>query len=293
MSSDCRQQRTRLFCLWVLMALFCSIGMAQATDLRLVTLDVGMGQSILLVENGHGLLLDTGLAEYGEHVLARMKFHGVRSLDYLLLSHLHRDHAAGYSQVRAAWPDSFVLTTCSAPEELLPNEKQMFFMLQAVLERDPLQTCLAAGDTLQWRGHQLQVLWPVHSQQPNLNQTSLVLLFTSKQGGQLLIMGDVDRTVERKLIPPLWPFLQKSGIDFYVAAHHAAADSTDPDFLSLLRPSVSLVSVGRDNPNGYPSAESMAVLIRHSEKVLRTDRDGEICFNWDGKKPVPCILVSE
>jgi competence protein ComEC len=222
-----------------------------------------------------------------------MQFHGVHSLDYILLRHLHRDHAAGYFQLRAAWPDSFVLSSCSVPEELLPDEEQIFLRLQAALEKDPLHTCLTAGETLQWRGHQLQILWPIHSQQPNLNQGSLVLLFTSKQGGQLLVMGDVDKTVERKLIPTLRPLLQNSAVDIYVAGHHAAVDSTDPEFLALLRPSVSLVSVGRDNPNGYPSDESMALLIRQSETVLRTDRDGEICFDWGGEKPVPCKVMAE
>ena len=112
----------------------------------------------------------------------------------------------------------------------------------------------------------------------------------SSSGRKLLVMGDVDKTVERRLIVKLDRLLQKSGVDLYVAGHHAAVDSTDPGFVSLIHPLVSLVAVGEGNPFGYPSDESMAVLERYSEKVLRTDREGEICFDWNGKRPVPCIL---
>jgi competence protein ComEC len=283
----------RLLLFVFLMTVMPGGGIADAADLRLVILDVGMGQSVLLVEDGHGLLIDTGLAEYGVSVSARLQFHGVRSLDYLLLSHLHRDHAAGYFQIREAWPDTPVFDNCFVPEKVHPNEEEAFFTLHAALVRDPLRKCLTGGDSLPWRGHELQVLWPVDSQGTNLNRHSLVLLFSSKQGGRLLVMGDVDKTVERRMIQTLRPLLQKSGIDLYVAAHHAAMDSSDSDFLSLLQPRVSLVSVGRNNPYGYPSDESMAVLAQYSGTVLRTDKDGEICFEWDAKTFVPCTLASE
>lgn len=268
-------------------------GIVDAADLRIVVLDVGMGQSILLAEGGHGILIDTGLARYTPHVLSRMKFYGIKTLDYLVLSHLHPDHAAGYLGIREAWPDTPMFDNCHAPEEVETSERETFLKMSTALARDPLRGCLSAGDRLQWRGHELEVLWPVDPRGADLNHNSLVLLFSGKQGGRLLIMGDVNKTVERRMIPILQPLLQKATINLYVAAHHAAMDSTDADFLSLLQPLVSLVSVGRDNPYDYPSDESMAVLTRHSGTVLRTDRDGEICFEWDAKTFVPCTLLSE
>ena len=59
---------------------------SYASDLQVIVLDVGMGQSVLLVEDGHGFLVDTGHARYSPHVLSRMKYYGVDSLDYLILS---------------------------------------------------------------------------------------------------------------------------------------------------------------------------------------------------------------
>ena len=87
-------------------------------------LDVGMDQSILLAEEGQGLLVDTGLAEYGPNVFSRIKDHGVETLDYLILSYLHPDHAGVYFQIRAAWPDTPVFTTCTIPQQLHPTEQE-------------------------------------------------------------------------------------------------------------------------------------------------------------------------
>lgn len=258
-------------------------------DLQVVVLDVGMGQSILLAENGHGLLIDTGLAKYVPHVLSRLKFYGVNSLDYLVLTHLHPDHAAGYFGIREAWPDSPVLDNCHLPEDIETSEPEAFVKLNTALEMDPLHDCLSAGDTLHWLGHEVKVLWPESPRGADMNHKSLVLLFTSREGRRLLIMGDADKRVESRLTETLQSSLHYDSIDIYVAGHHAAMDSTDPAFINMLQPQVSVVSVGQDNQYDYPSDESIHVLETYSTTVLRTDRDGEICFVFNGNSEIQVL----
>lgn len=254
-----------------------------AADLQVVILDVGMGLSILLVEDGHGLLVDTGLAEYSEHVLSRMEYHGVQTLDYLVLSHLHPDHAGGYAAIRKAWPETVVFDTCHSPEKVLSCDQKGFEKIYKTLLHDPLHQCLSAGDTITWKKHKLKVLWPARQENSDLNHNSLVLLFSEKEGGHLLLMGDVDKTVENGLGPILKTSLRGDPLDLYVAAHHAAADSCDPDFIRLLSPNISIVSVGLNNIYGYPDDASMQLLESYSSTVLRTDRDGEILLNFNGE----------
>ncbi|HIP37985.1 MAG TPA: hypothetical protein EYG88_01100 [Desulfocapsa sulfexigens] len=78
------------------------------------------------------------------------------------------------------------------------------------------------------------------------------------------------------------------GVTLYVAAHHAAVDSTDFGFLSVLHPQVSVVSVGRNNQFGYPSGESMKILKKYSRAVMRTDMDGEVCFALHATVAISC-----
>lgn len=253
-------------------------------DLLLVVIDVGMGQSILLVDDGHGVLIDTGLARYVPHVLERMRFHGVRELDYLILTHLHPDHAAGYFGLRKVWSKTQVFDNCHDLEQIESSFKEFILKIDTALGQDPLRRCLLAGDSLPWRGHIMRVLWPETTEGKDLNNNSLVLFFSSSKGSHLLIMGDVGKGVEKKMAGAMPPVLAGKDISCFVAGHHAAEDSTDSSFLSLIKPQLSIVPVGTENVYGYPSDKSMAILERYSETVLRTDRDGEVCFQLSGSE---------
>lgn len=255
-----------------------------AADLLLVVFDVGMGQSVLLVDNDHGMLIDTGLARYVPHVLEHMRFHGVRELDYLVLTHLHPDHAAGYFGLRKVWSKTSVFYNCHDLEGIESSSRELILKIDAALKQDPLRSCFLTWDSLQWRGHLLQVLWPETTEGKDLNNNSLLLLFSSSKGSHLLIMGDVGKGVEKKMAAAMPPVLAGKDISCFVAGHHAAEDSTDSSFLSLIKPQLSVVSVGRENVYGYPSDKSMAILERYSETVLRTDRDGEVCFQLSGSE---------
>ncbi len=282
----CRLKKKLSICLLIGAFLFISDG--HTADLKVVVLDVGMGQSVLLVKDGHGFLIDTGLVEYAPYVLSRMNFYGVHTLDYLVLSHFHPDHAGGYFQLREAWPDTPVFDNCHVPEKFHPDEEDFFVNIHTALSQDSLRSCLAAGDILVWQGHKVQVLWPVVTEGTNMNHKSLVLLLKTEKKGSLLVMGDVDKTVENRIKTTLQSLLFPSGVTLYVAAHHAAVDSCDPGFLSVLQPQVSIVSVGQNNLLGYPSDKSVSVLEKYSSTVLRTDRDGEICFTLDSTTATPC-----
>ncbi len=267
--------------LFLLAVTFFTVSDVYGTGGRVVVLDVGMGQSILLERDGHGFLIDTGLARYAPHVLSRLKYHGVKDLDYLLLSHLHPDHAGGSAQIRDAWPRTTVLWNCFEPQQLHPEEEQFQKKTHALLSGDSSQRCLSAGDSLSWQGYVIRVLWPVIDAGKSLNHNSHVLLLTTPQDRSMLVMGDVGKSVERRLMHDIRGLLSPSGLSLFVASHHGSAFGTDPDFLSIVRPDISIVSVGKNNRFGYPSDTSLATLETYSESVVRTDRDGELCYRLD------------
>ncbi len=273
----------------VLLIFLLQSGVACSSELRMIILDVGMGQSIVLEKEGHGILIDSGPAPDASHVLKRLQAYGIHSLDYLILTHLHPDHAAGYPRIRQKWSDTAVLWNCHNPGPIDGTSEELLIKkTRARLKDDPLQDCLAAGDTLNWQGLRLQVLWPKEPVGSNLNAMSLVLLISTEDGRSILVMGDAGKDVERKLAVPMQTYLQGKRLDLYIAGHHAADDSTGQAFLKLLKPVFSAVSVGRSNPYGYPSDRAVGVLRQFSGRVFRTDLDGEICFRLQDQGIIPC-----
>jgi competence protein ComEC len=67
---------------------------ALAGDLKVVMLDVGQGDSILLeASNGKRILVDAGPKK--ANVASQLKRRGIKKLDLVIASHAHADHIGG------------------------------------------------------------------------------------------------------------------------------------------------------------------------------------------------------
>ena len=62
----------------------------------------------LLVEEGHAAVIDTGTSHAVPHVLAALEAKGVApaQVDYVILTHVHLDHAGGAGQLMARFPNA-------------------------------------------------------------------------------------------------------------------------------------------------------------------------------------------
>ena len=112
----------------------------------------------------------------------------------------------------------------------------------------------------------------------NYNDLSVVLFLQLGQV-KVLLMGDLEREGELALINA--NLLQD--VDILKAGHHGAKTSTGIDFLELVRPETSVVSVGANNSYEHPSLEVMNALIQFDSEVLRTDKLGTIEIISDGE----------
>jgi competence protein ComEC len=94
-----------------------------------------------------------------------------------------------------------------------------------------------------------------------------------------LLASDIPGTVERALTSSGAPL----AATVLKVAHHGARDSSTAAFLAAVRPAVAAVSVGARNPYRHPDSAALARLDAAGARVLRTDRDGAILFDTDGR----------
>ncbi|WP_456380259.1 ComEC/Rec2 family competence protein [Thiolapillus sp.] len=249
-----------------------------AAQPRLVMLDVGEGQAVLLQQGHRGVLVDVGHPGMSQRVLERLAALGVKQLDYMILTHLHPDHAGGYFRLREAFPRTPVLHSGQPlTRDVRPD---LVRWVNDTLAQDPQRQLLRAGELMQWQGMTIEVLWPETFSGANLNRHSLVLLLRHA-GLKLLLMGDADAVVEQTLLDQ---GKLPGDIDVLVAGHHGAKDATSEAFVARVRPRLALVSVNAGNIRGYPGEEVLQRLEAAGARVLRTDRHGELRLDLCSQK---------
>lgn len=247
-----------------------------ADQLHIRVLDVGEGQSILLHTSDRAILVDTGHAGKAGSVLERMGSLGIQHLDYLILTHLHADHASGFFRIHEQYPQTKIVDNCY-PVEAGKTDDMVRWVAEA-LEQSPGRRCVSSGDLIQWQGTEIAVLWPMGSLNPRsgLNHSSLVLR-VSRGSQQLLIMGDADTKAEERILE----HYSLQPVSILVVGHHGAKDASSKRLLQAVKPEHAVISINRDNFRGYPSAKVLERLTRFSGEIHTTYADQEIHFVFE------------
>ena len=252
-------------------ALLClALGLPDLGPARIVVMDVGQGDAILVADRGHDMLVDTGpSATELRSALARQR---VRSLDGgVVLTHFHADHVGGLTALRGlvTVPVVYVPAGALAKPSAVYDDARQVAAGQRVEE-------LIAGDRLVDGSIALDVvspLAPVHD--PATNEASVVA-YARHDGASVLLTGDAESSV-------LEAAARADGLghaDVLKVGHHGSAIALSEDLLGLLSPTSAVISVGAGNRYGHPRPEPLSLLGEHSVPVYRTDRDGDVTITF-------------
>jgi competence protein ComEC len=273
-------------------ALALSIALAPAARppeglARLDALDVGQGDSWLLSTREGSVLVDGGGSvdpafDFGRaRLLPMLGDLGAVSIDTVVVSHPHPDHARGLLTLLRLAPPRAVLLPRGAPRNPFLDE-----VLAAAARRDVPVRRLGAGERVETAGLALDVLHPGEETYPRSkeNNGSLVLR-TSLAGTGALLTGDVEGPAERDLLARG----AELGARVLKVPHHGSRTSTSAAFLRAVSPRVALIGVGRRNTFGHPSPEVLARLSDARVRTWRTDRDRGFALLFAGSHVLPLL----
>lgn len=239
----------------------CISKIPEDNNLRVYCLDVGQGDSILVVNNRQTMLIDASTNEMGSTVVQYLKDLGITKIDYLVGTHPHEDHIGGLDNVIK----NFEIGKIFMPKRSA-NTKTFEDVLDAVAEKNLKISSPSIGDTFDV-GYATCEIMSIKNDAEDTNESSIVIQMDF-DGVKYLFTGDAEHSVENSRA---W-----NEIDVLKVGHHGSKSSTTKTFLDQTKPKVALISVGQDNTYGHPTEEVLKRLNNIGAKVYRTDEDESI-----------------
>lgn len=128
----------------------------------------------------------------------------------------------------------------------------------------------SVGDTYEFGTGSFTVMAPSGISK-NSNDNSVVIRLVNGNNG-FLFMGDAEETSEQDMISTG----KSLDCDVLCLGHHGSASSTSWDLLEASTPSWAVVSCGKGNSYGHPTAQTMEKLSDMNIPVFRTDDQGTV-----------------
>ncbi len=237
----------------------------------LVMCDVGQGDGLVLnAGGGQIVVVDTGPDPDAMNGCLRRL--GVMTVDLLVLTHFHADHAGGLAGVLDGRRVGQIRgTPVREPRGVAAEVDRLAG--QAGVPVGPLRS----GDALRVGALSADV-WlpgrPIH--EGSVPNNASVVLTVQVRGLGILLTGDIEREAAGQLVraeradPERW-----GRIDILKVAHHGSSNRDDR-LLDEVVGRIALISVGTDNDYGHPAPSTVRALEGQGFSVHRTDLEGDL-----------------
>lgn len=232
-------------------------------------LDVGQGDSAVLISSHQKevIMIDTGgkityekedwqkstkSYNLSDNTLKFLKSLGISKINKLIITHGDNDHGG----------EALNIINNFKVEKIILNSNSFNALEKSLIKTNKVTKTINSSNFNMYSLNNYV--------SEDENESSLVLYFKINNYG-FLFMGDAPKMVEEKIISKykLNPLVLKVG-------HHGSNTSSSSKFINTIKPTYSVISVGKNNRYGHPNEETITNLS--NSKIYRTDIDGTIMF---------------
>lgn len=231
-------------------------------------LDVGQGQSLCVLSGRASVMIDCGggatRADAGDTAGAYLLNRGHSTLDALVLTHLHDDHANGVEKLMEL-VDVRYLIMPDAPND---DDNLHAPILAAAAEHGTEVVYVARDMLLDADGIHVALYAPGKTGDTN---ERCIMCLVSLGEFDMLVTGDAPEKAERELVTTH----EIHDTEVYIVGHHGSKYSSGDALLSSIGADTAIISVGY-NSYGHPTQETLERLDAYGYNIYRTDIDGRV-----------------
>lgn len=263
-------QNKKYFYLNIILLIIIYISPYLNSNFEVVMFEVGEADCHLIKYpyNKNTILIDTGKNEYKikNEVIPYLKSIGIKKIDYLIITHGDEDHIGGSITLINNFQVKNVIlnkgTFTDLEKELIKNLNKKKIPYQININKINLSN------------HTIYLL--NNTKYNNENDNSIITYFTY-QKYKFLYMGDASITTEDNLLENY----NLNNISILKVGHHGSNTSSSKDFISQINPSISLISVGKNNIYHHPNKEVINNLSK--SRIYRTDINNMVKLTINSK----------
>lgn len=244
---------------------------AAFSELQVHFIDVGQGDSTLILCGNEAMLIDAGDNDKGTTLQLYLQKQGVEALTYVIGTHPDSDHIGGLDVILTKFDCGTVILSETASDTAAYRD-----VIDALTYRNYQNTPPLTGDIYRLGDAEFTIIAP-NGEYDNDNNSSVGIRLVHGNNS-FLFTGDAEAEAEADIL--------QNGIDIRAdvlhAGHHGSATSGSRDFVSRVAPTYAVISCGRDNPYGHPHEQTLDTLQEFNVQVFRTDEQGSIVAVSDG-----------
>jgi len=253
------------------------------SNLSITILDVGQGNSAFIqTPEGKNILVDGGgfsdisSFDTGRFILAPFLWQkGIRSLDYVILSHPESDHLNGLIFIL----DNFDVKTVLKNNDQTNSEP--YVTLMKICKKKNIRIWNPSARAEQLNCGAIKLIFYEADKKKfsyDFNNNSLIFKLVYNKFS-MLFAGDILHHREKNLS-------MNTDIDLYsdilLSPHHGSSTSSTDIFLDKVAPGTVIISCGWHNRYGFPHNKVLKRYLKRGIQIFRTDKDGAIFISSDG-----------
>ncbi len=243
--------------------------------IKIVFLDIGQGDAILIEQGSNQILIDGGPNEQRElEELGKYIPFWDRKIEVVIATHPDQDHITGLIGVIKNYQVGVVIDNGAQSSSQVYQK-----YLKVVQAKHCPHLRGREGMKIKMLQANLAILYPGDKLENNPHNTNADSIVTKLTYGKnsFLFTGDFPTEEDQKIF--------QSGVNLKAnilkVAHHGSKYATSTAFLEQVQPKEAVISVGKNNRYSHPTAEVLNRLKEKNIKIFRTDKLGDIEYQCD------------